>query len=87
MAESAVVQAAVAPAFGGGLCGQEDVVQGTGGFGALVFWVEEAAAGAQEVDADEVLEGFEFVSFALFGGLGVGYFLCRPASPFVPDVF
>jgi hypothetical protein len=53
----------------------------------LVFWVEEAAAGSKEVDADEVLEGFEFVALAFLWWLGVGCFLCWAASPFVPDIF
>jgi hypothetical protein len=53
----------------------------------LVFWVEEAAAGSKEVDADEVLEGFEFVALAFLWWLRVGCFLCRATSPFVPDIF
>jgi len=53
----------------------------------LIFWVEQTAAGSQEVDADEVLEGFQFVALAFLWWLGVGCFLRRSASPLVPDIF
>ena len=87
LAQRAVVQAAVPPAAGGGFGRQEDVVDRTRGLGALVFVVQVAAAGAQEVDPDEVLEDFEVVAFVAPGRGGVGFCgLVGVAGPFFEDV-
>lgn len=62
-------------------------MDGAGGFGALIFIVEVATAGAEEVNPNEVLEDLEFVALASpwWGGVGFLGFVCV-AGPFLEDV-